>query len=405
MGEVRDGDVRLFEKSSISVNHSLALLFGEITRYLGFMPNNDEYKVMGLAAFAPPPSDNPLLEHVVELHEDGRYSLALANDPSGTRGYYPLLDRLFDGDERRREETEFRATVAAAAQQMVEVVTAHQLRALEAGTDLTRLIYEGGLALNCVNNAKLLENSRFTDIHVSFGASDPGVAIGAAVYAGRLKGRSRPGTATPYLGPSYDDEQMLSALREHADRVEWTELDEESVAEQTAKLLSEKTVIGWFQGRAEYGPRALGHRSLLAHPGHKSNLERLNDIKGREQFRPVAPMVLADRAAEIFTRGPLPSPYMLFVHDVAAAWQDRIPAVVHVDGTARVQTVDPAVEPLVARMLTAFEERAGLPVVVNTSLNTAGRPMVDSPRDALECFGTTPIDLLAIGPFVLRRPA
>jgi carbamoyltransferase len=162
-------------------------------------------------------------------------------------------------------------------------------------------------------------------------------------------------------------------------------------------------VVAWFQGRAEYGPRALGHRSLLAHPGRAANLERLNDVKGREQFRPVAPMVRADRAAEDLGRGPLPSPYMLFVHDVAPDWQDRIPAVTHVDGTARVQTVDPADDPLTARMLTEFDRRTGVPVVVNTSLNTAGRPMVDSPRDALECFGSAPIDVLAIGPFLVRR--
>ena len=140
----------------------------------------------------------------------------------------------------------------------------------------------------------------------------------------------------------------------------------------------------------------------MAHPGHAGNLERLNDVKGREQFRPVAPMVLAERAPEIFD-GPLPSPYMLFVHDVAESWRERIPAVVHVDGTARIQTVDAAREPLVARMLGEFERLTGLPVVVNTSLNTAGRPMVDDPRDALECFGSSPVDLLAIGPYAIRR--
>jgi carbamoyltransferase len=129
----------------------------------------------------------------------------------------------------------------------------------------------------------------------------------------------------------------------------------------------------------------------------------MNDVKGREQFRPVAPMVLAERARDIFGRGPVPSPYMLFVHDVTASWRERIPAVVHVDGTARIQSVDRADEPLVARMLERFEARTGLPVVVNTSLNTAGRPMVDDPRDALECFGSAPVDALAIGPFLVRR--
>jgi carbamoyltransferase len=161
----------------------------------------------------------------------------------------------------------------------------------------------------------------------------------------------------------------------------------------------------WYQGRSEYGPRALGHRSLLANPCSARNLQRLNDVKGREQFRPVAPMVLLEHAGEIFTGGPLPSPFMLFTHRVAPGWAERIPAVVHVDGTARVQTVDRREEPLVARMLECFEARTGVPVVVNTSLNTAGRPMVDSPRDALECFGSAPVDALAIGPFLVRRAA
>jgi carbamoyltransferase len=177
------------------------------------------------------------------------------------------------------------------------------------------------------------------------------------------------------------------------------------VAEEVAQCLADDGVVAWFQGRSEYGPRALGHRSLLANPGNAANLDRLNAVKGRESFRPVAPMVRAGRAGSIFGRGPLPSPYMLFVHDVAEEWRPRIPAVVHVDGTARVQTVDPGEEPLVDRMLAAFERRTGLPVVVNTSLNTAGRPMVDSPRDALECFGSAPVDLLAIGPYVVRRHA
>jgi carbamoyltransferase len=176
------------------------------------------------------------------------------------------------------------------------------------------------------------------------------------------------------------------------------------VAEAIAEVLADDGVVAWFQGASEYGPRALGHRSLLADPRRADNIERLNDVKGREQFRPVAPMVLEERAADLFD-GPLPSPYMLFTHRVRPDWLDRIPAVVHVDGTARIQTVDPAAEPLMARCLQAFERRTGVPVVVNTSLNTAGRPMVDDPRDALECFGSAPVDALAIGPFVVRRPA
>lgn len=200
------------------------------------------------------------------------------------------------------------------------------------------------------------------------------------------------------LGRGWSDAELEAWLRTAAVPFERPQ----DIAATVAEALAENAIVAWFQGRSEYGPRALGHRSLMAHPGHSANLERLNDVKGREQFRPVAPMVLADRAGRIFD-GQLPSPYMLFVHDVAKEWRERIPAVVHVDGTARIQTVDPADEPLVARMLAEFEQRTGLPVVVNTSLNTAGRPMVDDPRDALECFGSTPVDLLAIGPFAVRR--
>jgi carbamoyltransferase len=200
------------------------------------------------------------------------------------------------------------------------------------------------------------------------------------------------------LGREFSDMQIARILDEAAVPYERPA----DFAAAVGDALADNQLIGWFQGRAEFGPRALGARSLLADPRHVDNLERLNIVKGREQFRPVAPMVLADRAAEIFSRGPLPSPYMLFVHDVVPQWRDRIPAVTHVDGTARIQTVEPSQAPLHG-VISRFAERTGVPVVVNTSFNTAGRPIVDSPRDALECFGSSPIDVLAIGPFLVRR--
>jgi carbamoyltransferase len=177
----------------------------------------------------------------------------------------------------------------------------------------------------------------------------------------------------------------------------------DDLADQVAAVLAADGVVAWFDGRSEFGPRALGHRSLLAHPGRAENLERLNDVKGREQFRPVAPMVLLEHATEIFTGGPIPSPYMLFVHDVKPEWQQRIPAAVHVDGTARIQTVDPRSQPRIGATIQQFFLKTGLPVVINTSLNTAGRPMVDDPRDALELFGSAPVDLLVLGPHLIRR--
>ncbi|HEY9495275.1 MAG TPA: carbamoyltransferase C-terminal domain-containing protein, partial [Intrasporangium sp.] len=206
---------------------------------------------------------------------------------------------------------------------------------------------------------------------------------------------------TAALGRGWTDDELAAALRTAA--VPFTTPDD--LAGEVADLLAANGVIAWFDGRSEFGPRALGQRSLLAHPGHAENLERLNDVKGREQFRPVAPMVLVDRADEIFREGPIPSPYMLFVHRVAPEWVDRIPAVVHVDGTARIQTVDAATQPRLAGVIRDFEHRTGLPVVINTSLNTAGRPMVDAPREALELFGSTPVDALVLGPHLVRRAA
>jgi carbamoyltransferase len=232
-------------------------------------------------------------------------------------------------------------------------------------------------------------------------SGDSGTALGAALQvAFELGDRPRP-MRTAALGRAWDDDELERRLRTAA--VAYERPDD--VADAVAETLAANGVVAWFQGRSEFGPRALGHRSLLADPRRPDNLSKLNDIKGREQFRPVAPMVLAEKAGAIFCDGPIPSPFMLFTHGVQPEWRDRIPAAVHVDGTARIQTVDRDDEPLVARMLERFEARTGVPVVVNTSLNTAGRPMVDDPRDALECFGSAPVDLLAIGPFVVRRPA
>jgi carbamoyltransferase len=201
------------------------------------------------------------------------------------------------------------------------------------------------------------------------------------------------------LGRSWTDDELAGWLRRAA--VPFTTPPD--LVDRVAAILADNGVVAWFGGRSEYGPRALGRRSLLANPADPNNQERLNAVKGREQFRPLAPMVLTDRAAEIFSGGPVPSPHMLFVHEVHPAWRERIPAVVHVDGTARIQTVDDQTLPRVAALLRAFEARTGLPVLLNTSLNTAGRPIVDDPRDALELFGSTPVDALVLGPHLVRR--
>jgi carbamoyltransferase len=297
------------------------------------------------------------------------------------------------------EFTAAHADLAATVQRRVEEVLLDLARWLHARTGDSDLVMAGGVALNCVANSRLWEEGPFDRIWVQPAAGDSGTAYGAALHVAHELGDSVAPMPSAALGRGWDERALEDRLRTAG--VEYERPDD--VADAVADVLAANGVVAWFQGRSEFGPRALGHRSLIADPRHDGNLEKLNDIKGREQFRPVAPMVLAERASEIFD-GPLPSPYMLFTHRVRPGWAERIPTVVHVDGTARIQTVDRDSEPLVARMLERFEARTGVPVVVNTSLNTAGRPMVDDPRDALECFGSAPVDLLAIGPFVVRRP-
>jgi carbamoyltransferase len=385
-GRYRDGSLEVLATQSLP--HSLGLLYEDVTEHLGFLRSSDEFKVMALAS-----------------HGGSRFAdeLRRAVYATGDGGFRTEpIDWGSLVKQRRPDEpwTQDHADLAASVQHRLEEVLLELAGWLRGRTGGDVLTLAGGVALNCVANTRLLSDSGYSDVWVQPAAGDSGTALGGALHVARAEGdRTRPMPGAD-LGRGWSDadlEAWLTTARLPFERPA-------DVAEEVAECLAGNGVVAWFQGRSEYGPRALGHRSLLAHPGHPQNLERLNDVKGREQFRPVAPMVAADRAAEIFSRGPLPSPYMLFVHDVAPAWRDRIPAVVHVDGTARVQTVDAAAEPLVARMLDGFERRTGLPVVINTSLNTAGRPMVDDPRDALECFGSAPVDLLAIGPFVLRRP-
>ncbi len=368
--------------------HSLGLVYEELTEHLGFLRSSDEYKVMALASYGRPRMLTELRRHVRATGDGG---FAATGVP-----WAHLAPRRRPGEPW----TQGHADLAASAQACLEEVLLDLARWLHGRTGDSLLTMAGGVALNCVANSRIAREGPFDRVWVQPAAGDAGTALGAALLCCAERGATPAPMPTAALGRGWSEDEIADWLTRAG-----VPFDRPAdVAEAVARALADDAIVAWFQGRSEFGPRALGHRSLLAHPGRAENLERLNDVKGREQFRPVAPMVLADRAAEIFD-GPLPSPYMLFVHDVAPRWRERIPAVVHVDGTARIQTVDPAGEPLVARMLDRFERLTDLPVVVNTSLNTAGRPMVDDPRDALECFGSAPVDLLAIGPFTVRRGA
>jgi carbamoyltransferase len=367
--------------------HSLGLLYEELTEHLGFLRSSDEYKVMALASYGKPRFFDSF-RRLVRATGDGGFEVR----PVDWAEFAPPGSGVSElGGEH--------ADLAASVQLVVEETLLELVAWLHRTSGTPGLSMAGGVALNCVANTRLYDEGPYREIFVQPAAGDAGTALGGALQAALEEGEQIEAFRGADLGREWSEDR----LRERLNLADVDFSRPPDVADEVARCLAANGIVAWFQGRSEYGPRALGHRSLLAHPGCHANLERLNDVKGREQFRPVAPMVLVDRAAELFSRGPLPSPYMLFVHDVQPGWRERIPAVVHVDGTARVQTVDPGDDPLTARMLERFAELTGIPVVVNTSLNTAGRPMVDDPRDALECFGSAPIDMLAIGPFVVRR--
>jgi carbamoyltransferase len=367
--------------------HSLGLRYEELTAHLGYRRSSDEYKVMAMASYGRPAH---LEEFRRLIRTDGAGGFVTETvdwerfAPTGT------------GDGGVTPE---HADLASTVQTRLEEVILELATWLAEASGERNLAMAGGVALNCVANSRLFEFGPFDAVWVQPAAGDAGTALGAALAVATQLGDHPNQMSTAALGPEWSDTEIEDCLRAAAvpfDRPR-------DLAQTVAEALAGDEIVAWFQGRSEFGPRALGHRSLMAHPGHAANLERLNDVKGREQFRPVAPMVLLEDAERLFEGGPIPSPHMLFTHRVKPGWTDRIPAVVHVDGTARIQTVAADDEPLVHSMISRFKSITGLPVVVNTSLNTAGRPMVDHPRDALECFGSAPIDVLAMGPFVVRR--
>ncbi|BFU45142.1 carbamoyltransferase [Krasilnikovia sp. MM14-A1004] len=380
-GVYRDGELSVLHTQELP--HSLGLLYEELTRHLGFLHSSDEYKVMALASYGRP-RFLPMFRDLVRAGGDGGFTVDRIDWAALAKA------RTADG-----ELTEAHADLAASVQTRLEEVMLDLARwTHDAAGGPATLTMAGGTALNCVANARIAAEGPFDRVWVQPAAGDSGTALGAALA---VAGTGAEFT-TAALGRGWSDAELEAELRRAGLPYERPA----SIAAEAARVLAGNGIVAWFQGRSEYGPRALGHRSLLAHPGDPETQRRMNDVKGREQFRPIAPMVRAERFADIF-EGVCPSPYMLFVHRVRPHWRDRIPAVTHVDGTARVQTVHPDTEPRVAEMLAEFERHTGLPVVVNTSLNTAGRPMVDTPREAMELFGSAPVDLLAMGPFAVHR--
>lgn len=386
----RDG--RFQRLGEVEMPHSLGLLYEQVTSYLGFLQSSDEYKVMALASYGQPVYADAFRD-ILRLSANGQYTV---ND-------LRLVDRFGPARLRGAPMEQQHFDIARSLQEVLTETVLELTRWLHRETGEDQLCMAGGVALNCAMNGRLRQQGPFRDIWVQPAAGDAGTALGAALW---IDARVRDDWSHPYvmthayLGPEFADADIEKFLQWA--KLRYRRLD--NIAKETADILAQDKVIGWFQGRMEFGPRALGARSILASPLHAEMQVRLNEIKDREDFRPVAPVVLEEAVNDWFENG-VPSPFMLFVHGVRPDKADRIPAVRHVDGTARIQTVNRDQHPLYYDLIQAFAARTGVPVLVNTSFNTRGEPMVCSPRDAIESYLTSPLDALVIGSFLLEKGA
>ena len=395
--------------------HSLGMLYERVTTHLGFLHSSDEYKVMALAALGTPRFRGLLGEHV-RVGSDGQYQvdamdLAAMFGPARVPGE-PMSEHHLD--------------LASSLQDVLEAAVLRIGAWLREASGERHLAMAGGVALNCVMNARLRDSGIFDSVWVQPAAGDAGTALGAALWvdareraapshgassvAAVLGGGPAGEALAPrrwqmdhvYLGPEFSDDEIEQQLRWA--KLTYRRLDD--VAESTAELLAQNKVIGWFQGRMEYGPRSLGARSFLASPIDPGMQARLNELKDREDFRPVAPAVLAEALPKWFTPAEANggrSPFMLFTYGVMPGQSERIPSACHTDRTARVQTVHADTHPRFHALLEAFGRRTGVPVLVNTSFNVRGEPIVCTPKDAIEAFFSTPLDALVLGSFLVEK--
>jgi carbamoyltransferase len=384
--------------------NSLGQFYASITSFLGFLVGEDEYKVMGLAAYG---REGVNLSPFVDVAPDG-YAVEMSFLPNNwqwSTNYEPFYsERLVEllGPPRRpgRPITARHQDIAFAAQRALERCAAALVTRLHERTGLYDLCLAGGCALNCAANQALLALPCVRRIFVQPAASDRGLALGCALQAAfDACEPPTPQLVHAALGPEYSDAEVRRALEETG--TDYVELSDPAAS--AAEMLTQGKIIGWFQGRSEFGPRALGHRSILADPRRAEVKAEVNArVKYREGFRPFAPAVLEERAWELFGIDGA-SPFMTVTYPVAAAWRNRLQAVTHVDGTARVQTVARCTEPLFHRLIEEFDRLTGVPAVLNTSFNVRGQPIVETPLDALSTFAGTGLDALFMGPFLTRK--
>ncbi|MCU0756148.1 MAG: carbamoyltransferase [Xanthomonadales bacterium] len=425
---------RLDVHREIHFPHSLGLLYSAFTYYTGFKVNSGEYKVMGLAPYGTPRYADLIREHLIDIREDGSFALDLSyfDYCTGLTMTGEKFHRLFGAPPRASESelTQREMDLAASVQAVTEEVVLKLARGVVRETGAKRLCLAGGVALNCVANGKLLKAGIVEDLWIQPAAGDAGGALGAALGASHLL-LDVPRRVTPgrdamrgsYLGPSFDRAAVTTAL--DACGAVYTLLDEAELIEQTAQLLAQGLAIGWMQGRMEFGPRALGGRSILADPRSPAMQKQLNlKVKFRESFRPFAPSVTREAVAEWFELD-ADSPYMLLVAEVRPEHRrtmtadeqalfgidklnvprSTIPAVTHVDYSARIQTVEAETNPRYHALLSRFGALTGCPVLVNTSFNVRGEPIICAPEDAFRCFMGTGLDALVVGDALLLKSA
>ena len=412
--------------------HSLGLLYSAFTYYTGFKVNSGEYKVMGLAPYGAPKYANIIKEHLIKIEEDGSFQLDMSyfDYATGLTMTNQKFNDLFGGPPRTSEAelTQREMDLAASVQKVTEDVVVKLARGIAKETGQKNLCLAGGVALNCVANGILLRENIFEKIWIQPAAGDAGGALGAALSAwylhhanDRSVSASRDAMQGSYLGPEYSDDEIESELR--ACGAKYLKLDCDDFIEQVAGSLANEKAVGWMQGRMEFGPRALGGRSIIADPRSPAMQKQLNlKVKYRESFRPFAPSVLSEHVGDWFEHD-CESPYMLLVADVDVTKRlpiteeqdtlfgidklnvprSSVPAVTHVDYSARIQTVHEDTNPRYHAVITRFYEKTGCPIVVNTSFNVRGEPIICTPTDAFRCFMGTEMDILAVGNFLLVK--
>ena len=386
--------------------HSLGLLYSAFTYYLGFKVNSAEYKVMGLAPYGEPKYFDLILRELLDVKEDGSFKMNMryfnyAHGLTMTNGHF---SSLFGGAPREGEATldQRHKDIAASVQKVTEHIMLKMANHLHKTTGQKNLCMAGGVALNCVANGRILREVPFEDIFIQPAAGDAGGAIGVAafIYHTVLGHERNSPWRHAYLGPAYSNGEIRGYLAHNG--ITFHEYPTAELLQRTARLIDEQQVIGWFQGRMEFGPRALGNRSIIADARNPKNKDTVNlKIKFRESFRPFAPTVLLDRVNEYFELE-RPSPYMLLVAQVRPE-KRTVPSVTHVDGSARIQTVSREENALYYDLISEFDRLTGCPVIINTSFNVRGEPIVCTPHDAYLCFMRTNMDYLVMGNFLLDK--